>query len=243
VGSHDLQEIDSAQSRGIDTIREIRSTMVLAPMTGPTRVWIMDEVHQLSKDAQSGLLKALEDTPGHVYFMLATTDPDKLLPTLRNRCTEYRVAPLSDKEMTDLLLDIADAEKKNIPEEVLDIIVAGAMGSSRSALVVLDKIIELPAKQMADSAQQQILQQNEAIELCRLLMGKAKWDAVVTFLKNTEQEPESLRRLVLSYCTSVLLGKNGNPKAYVVLTCFSKPFYDTGKAGLVMACWEAVMLD
>ena len=87
---HDLQELNTADFRGIDTIRDVVRNMALCPMSGSCRVWILDEVHQLSKDAQHALLKALEDTPKHVYFLLATTDPAKLLPTIRTRCVTFK---------------------------------------------------------------------------------------------------------------------------------------------------------
>ena len=97
---HDFKEVDSADFRGIDTIRGIRRQMRLKSMSG-IRVWLLDECHKMSGDAQSALLKALEDPPSHVYFMLATTDPQKLLKTIRNRCVHFEVQPLGNSEIRE----------------------------------------------------------------------------------------------------------------------------------------------
>ena len=99
-GVLDLREYNSADFRGIDTIRDISRIMTNAPAAGNCRVFILDEAHQLSKDAQNAALKILEDTPKHVYFFICTTDPQKLIATIRSRCTEMPVDLLKLDEMT-----------------------------------------------------------------------------------------------------------------------------------------------
>ena len=94
-GDQDFQEVNCADFRGIDMVRDIRNRMNLAPIGGECRVWLIDEAHQLSSQAQNAFLKILEDTPSHVYFMLATTDPQKLIPTIRTRCAEFKVSSLN----------------------------------------------------------------------------------------------------------------------------------------------------
>src|SRR6185369_12680477 len=88
--NHDFHELNCAEVRGIDTIRGIQTQMGFAPLR-KSRCWLIDEAHKLTGDAQNALLKTLEDTPEHVYFILATTDPEKLIATVRNRCTEIRL--------------------------------------------------------------------------------------------------------------------------------------------------------
>src|SRR5690554_5071868 len=105
----DIKEIDAADFRGIDTIREIRKQIAYKPLEGPYQVWILDEVHRATQDAQSALLKTLEDTPSHVYFILCTTDPQKLLPAIRGRCADYQVRTLNDREMRMLLRRVVKA--------------------------------------------------------------------------------------------------------------------------------------
>ena len=138
--NEDFIEIDSGDFRGIDTIRDIRQNMVFRPLSGGIRVWLLDECHQLSKDAQNAFLKALEDTPEHVYFLLATTEPEKLLKTIRTRCARFDVHPLSERMMVRHLRKITEKEGKKVPNEVLSQIASDSLGSVRQALVILDKI-------------------------------------------------------------------------------------------------------
>ena len=240
IGS-DFIELDSADFRGIDTVRDIRLAMGYGGVEGPCRVWLMDECHQLTKDAQSALLKALEDTPSHVYFILATTDPEKLLPTIRNRCTQFEVKPLTDDEMSILIERVLRAEKTNIPDDAFDAIITNALGSPRMCLVLLDKIISMPEKDMAEAAAQFAEEASETIALCRALIKGAPYKALATIVAGLKQEPESIRRAVLGYCSSIL-SKADNSRAYLVMTCFSRNYYDSGKAGLVMSVYEAAHL-
>lgn len=236
----DFTEVDSADFRGIDTVRSIRQQMHFKPMESACRVYLLDEVHQMSKDGQSALLKALEDTPSHVYFMLATTDPQKLLPTIRNRCVQFSVEPLGEQEMVNFLQEIVSAERKRVPPDVIKTIARDSVGSCRTALQVLEKVIDLPAEDMKAVAEQIAATENQVIDLCRALMAGKKWKEVAQILKGLEsEEPEGVRRAVMGYCASVLL--NGDtPQAFVVMDCFRGNFFDNGRAGLVMAAYEAL---
>jgi len=110
-GKYDFSEVNCADFRGIDMVRDIRSHLQQAPISGDCRVWLIDEAHKLSNDAQNAFLKMLEDTPNHVYFFLATTNPQKLLKTIRTRCTEVVVKSLGDKNMEELIDDVIVGEK------------------------------------------------------------------------------------------------------------------------------------
>jgi len=238
VGS-DFTELDTADFRGIDTVRQLRQQMQYRGLEGTRRGWLLDEAHQLTKDAQEALLKALEEAPAHAFFILATTDPDKLKPTLKRRCVHFAMSPIHDGTMLKYLEGIAEQEGKIVPDEVLKQIAMDSLGSPGMALAVLEKILDLPIDKMLKAARQATEQQNEAIALARILFKKPKWPEVAKLIKTIEGEPESLRRLVLTYCTSVLLG-NDNPQAYVVMDAFKSPFFDDAKAKLVMACYEVV---
>jgi hypothetical protein len=109
------------------------------------------------------------------------------------------------------------------------------------ALVILDKIVDLDPAEMLEAAKQFAADQNQTIELCRALMAKASWKTVGSILKNLEQEPESVRRAVLGYFNAVLIN-SGNPRAYAVIDCFARPYYDSGKAGLTASCFEAMSM-
>ena len=136
----DFLEINAAKERGIDMVRDMSMRIGLAPMRSPCRVWLIDEAHALTKDAQSALLKMLEDTPSHAYIFLATTDPQKLTNTIRTRCTEIKCKAINGETMTKLLESVVKAESTEVEEDVLDAIVESADGSARKALVIAARI-------------------------------------------------------------------------------------------------------
>ena len=119
----DFQEINGADKGGVDDMRSIRRSMSKAPMKSKCRLWLIDEAHKITSAAQDMMLKMLEDTPGHVYFILATTDPQKLKKTIRTRCTEIAVKNLDTKDMTNLILSIYAKEKakkyKNVVSKIV----------------------------------------------------------------------------------------------------------------------------
>lgn len=238
---NDVYEINCADFRGIDKVRSIRESMSLAPMGGDTRVWILDECHNLTKDAQTAFLKILEDTPNHVYFFLATTDPQKLLKTIITRSTEFKLSSVKNKDMRKLIISICKKEKRKIEEEVIDEIVESCDGSPRKALVFLHTVLghkdtasQIEAIHKTDSKKQ-------SIELARKLLDtRSKFSDCVAILKEIEDEPETVRRMILGYMSSVMLGNNKKmiDRAYYIVTCFSENFYDTGKAGLISCTYE-----
>ena len=117
-GKHDFREINTADFTGVDMVRDIRTRIDIAPMDGSSRMWLVDECHQISTAGQNAFLKMLEDTPSHVYFVLATTDPKKLIAPIRNRCTQIKLQTVSDKDIEKLLRTTAKKEKLKIADEV-----------------------------------------------------------------------------------------------------------------------------
>lgn len=236
----DLQEIDSADFRGIDTIRDIRKQSAYKPLGSPCRVWILDEVHRLTGDAQSALLKALEDTPSHVYFILCTTDPQKLLPTIRGRCASYQVNTLNDREMKKLLLKVVKSEGDTLSKDVYDQITQDSMGHPRNALQVLGQVLAADEDRRLSIARNTAEKQSQTIELCRALMGGGSWQKIAGILKGLKQEdPEQIRRAVLGYCQAILLSGESH-QAAAIMQEFIEPFYNTGFPGLTFACYSVV---
>jgi DNA polymerase III gamma/tau subunit len=234
----DLIEMNCSSNRGIDTVRSIMDKMKYSPH-GEARAWVLDEAHQFSRDAQHAMLKMLEDTPDHVYFFLCTTHPQKLTPTIRNRCTKMPVAPLAHQQMKSLLKHVAGEEDINLRGPVLLEILDACEGSPRAALVILDRIRHLPKPKCAD-VRSIAEEENAAIDLCRALFDrKRNWRKVASILKNLKADPEAVRWSVLGYAKSVLLG-SGSTHAYEVLRAFEENFYDSKQAGLVRACYEAM---
>jgi DNA polymerase-3 subunit gamma/tau len=237
----DLKEVDSAQFRGIDTAREIRNQSNYMAIESSCRVWIIDECHKMTNDAQNGLLKILEDTPTHVYFVLCTTEPQKLIATIKGRCSIYQVKPLSEQDMYHLLRRITHKEGEQLDKEVYDIIIRDSLGLPRNALQTLEQVLRVSPDRRIEIAQQAAVEQSQSIELCRaLLKPGASWKEVKVILNGLQdQDAESIRRVVLGYCKSVLL-KTDEPICGLILEEFINPFYDSGFPQLVYACYSII---
>lgn len=243
-GDNDFTEINAADFRGIEMVREIRTRMMLSPIGGKCRIWLIDEAHKLSNDAQNALLKLLEDTPSHVYFMLATTDESKLIKTIITRCTEIKVRAMSTLALKALVKSVCVKESLTLSEEVEDKLVEYSMGSARMALVLLNKVATLDNEDERLEVIERSAANKEAIELARLLLNpRAAWVDVAKTIKAIEDEPETVRWIVLSYMKNVMLGGGKMaPRAYDVIQEFRDNFFDTKQAGLVQACYALVAL-
>lgn len=137
----DVYEIDAASNRGIDDIRELKEAVHTLPYESKYKVYIIDEVHMLTKEAFNALLKTLEEPPSHVVFILATTEEEKLLDTILSRCQVFRFNSPSRGVLTQLAIDVAKKEGFKMSPEAADMIALAADGSFRDALGIVQKVI------------------------------------------------------------------------------------------------------
>lgn len=137
----DMVEIDAASNRGIDEIRQLKGKINYQPVKGRKKIYIIDEVHMLTKEAFNALLKTLEEPPEHVIFILATTEADKILPTIISRCQRYDFKTLSLNDMKEQLRFIGKNEGVDIPDDVLELIYESSGGSVRDAVSILERIM------------------------------------------------------------------------------------------------------
>lgn len=137
----DIYEIDAASNRGIDDIRALRDAVHTLPYESPYKVYIIDEVHMLSKDAFNALLKTLEEPPSHVIFILATTELDKILDTIISRCQVFNFRSPNRSELRELILEVTKGEKFKLAPDAADMIAIAADGSFRDALSITQKVI------------------------------------------------------------------------------------------------------
>lgn len=165
----DIIEIDAASNRGIDEIRELREAVRTAPFSSPYKVYIVDEAHMLTKEAANALLKTLEEPPSHVIFILATTDPEKLPPTIVSRCQKIVFKQPSVEVLARHLVAIAEKEGKKLSESSAELIAKHGKGSYRDALGVLEQIIATGGKVITDEDVKQQLGQPEKEQLVTLL--------------------------------------------------------------------------
>jgi DNA polymerase-3 subunit gamma/tau len=137
----DLLELDAASNTGVDNMREILDNARYAPTVGRYKVYLIDEVHMLSKGAFNSMLKTLEEPPEHVKFVLATTDPQKIPVTVLSRCLQFNLTPLPRAAIAERLARILDAEAIVHDAEALPLVAMAAQGSLRDALSLLDQAI------------------------------------------------------------------------------------------------------
>lgn len=137
----DVFEIDAASNNGVDEIREIRDKVKYAPTMGRYKVYIIDEVHMLSTGAFNALLKTLEEPPKHVIFILATTEPHKIPPTIISRCQRFDFKQISTKEITQHLSEILTSQNIEFEEDAVQLVAELAEGGMRDALSLLDQVI------------------------------------------------------------------------------------------------------
>src|SRR5439155_12706332 len=148
--SLDVLEIDGASNRGIDEIRELRETAKYAPSSSKFKIYIIDEVHMLTKEAFNALLKTLEEPPAHVKFMFATTEPDKVLATILSRCQRFDLRRIPVSLIVPHLAHIAKLEKVKIDAAALEAIARGADGGLRDAESALDQLISFCGDQILE---------------------------------------------------------------------------------------------
>ena len=236
----DYTEMNMADLRGIDTVRDIISTCQFMPIEGNVRVWVLDEIHQVTGAAANSLLKILEDTPSHVYFILCTTEPQKLLETIKGRCSIFQTKPLSDAQMFGVLRRIVNAEKKELQKEVYDQIIQDSLGHARNAIQILEQVLNVSEDRRLEIARQTAQEQSKSIELCRALMSGTTWKKVAEILSGLrDQEPESIRRVVLGYAQSILL-KEDNKLCGLILEEFMSPNFTNGFPQLTFSCYSVV---
>ena len=168
----DVLEIDGASNNGVEQVRELRETCKYAPANAQFKIYIIDEVHMLSTAAFNALLKTLEEPPAHVKFMFATTDPEKVLPTILSRCQRFDLRRIPTALITKHLAHIAGLEKVKIDEFALHAIARGADGGMRDAESTLDQLISFCGDKIEEpdvlsmfglAAQSQILGLSKAI--------------------------------------------------------------------------------
>ncbi len=151
TSSIDLYEIDAASNRGIDDVRELKEAVHTVPYESKYKVYIIDEVHMLTKEAFNALLKTLEEPPAHVVFILATTEEEKLLDTILSRCMVFHFRSPSRAVLAETVIEVAQKEGFKLSPESADLIAIAADGSFRDALGVTQKVIMASGDTIGDA--------------------------------------------------------------------------------------------
>ncbi|HFC8521058.1 TPA: DNA polymerase III subunit gamma/tau [Neisseria lactamica] len=182
----DLLEIDAASNTGIDNIREVLENAQYAPTAGKYKVYIIDEVHMLSKSAFNAMLKTLEEPPEHVKFILATTDPHKVPVTVLSRCLQFVLRNMTAQQVADHLAHVLDSEKIAYEPAALQLLGRAAAGSMRDALSLLDQAIALGSGKVAEQDVRQMIGAVDKQYLYELLTGIINQDGAALTTKAQE---------------------------------------------------------
>jgi DNA polymerase-3 subunit gamma/tau len=197
--SLDVIEMDAASQRGIDDIREIRDRVVLQPVEGRYKVYILDEAHQLTDAAWNALLKLIEEPPPHLVFVFCTTDLSKVLPTVRSRCQTFVFQRPRLPELLKVLRLVSDAEGIDAPDQALALIARGARGAYRDAVSTLDQLASATGGNVSVQATLQLLgtvEEDALFRICDLVIDRDTAGAL-TFVEDLSEEGHDLGRLVV----------------------------------------------
>ena len=171
AGEHpDVIEIDAASNNGVDEVRDLIDKVKYAPINGKYKVYIIDEVHMMSTGAFNALLKTLEEPPAHIVFVLATTEPHKILPTIISRCQRFDFKKVDESDIIDRLEYVLKHEKKEYEVAALKIIAKLAEGGMRDALSILEQCLAYENKLTVESV--------------NMIYGLLSMDNKIIFIKN-----------------------------------------------------------
>ncbi len=224
----DLYEIDAASNRGIDDIRELKDAVHTLPYESKRKVYIIDEVHMLTKEAFNALLKTLEEPPAHVIFILATTEEEKLLDTILSRCQVFRFRSPSRAVLASLVTDVAKKEGFALAPEAADLIALAADGSFRDALGVTQKVI-LASGDTIGSADEvaTIIGAPKTTTMLALLGGLNDKNTAVALSAIAEAvamhaDMKLFSRLLLEHVRAVMLLRHQSAKSEELLAAFGQ---------------------
>jgi len=222
----DLYEIDAASNRGIDDIRELKEAVHTFPYESQFKVYIIDEVHMLTKEAFNALLKTLEEPPAHVIFILATTEEEKLLDTILSRCQVFRFNSPSRAVLAKTVIDVAKKEKFTLSKDAADLIAVAADGSFRDALGITQKVILASGDEIGSADEVAAIigapRTTTLIAVMNALHAK-NTEAALTALQSaidTNVDIQMFTRLLLEHLRAVILLRNLPTKKAELLDAF-----------------------
>ncbi len=196
--SLDVVEMDAASQRGIDDIREIRERVILQPVEGRYKIYILDEAHQLTDAAWNALLKLIEEPPPHLVFVFCTTELQKVIATVRSRCQTFAFSRPRLPELVKVLRRVADGEGFTVPDAALSLIARSAKGSFRDAVSTVDQLASATGREITVQDVLQLLgavDEDALFRLCDLVVDRDAAGAL-TFVEELAGQGQDVGRLV-----------------------------------------------
>jgi DNA polymerase III gamma/tau subunit len=254
LGCHNTEffELDTANTRGIDTIREVIESSLYVPTMGKVKVYLFDEAHQITGAAAEALLKLAEKPPRYVYLIFCTTNPEDMLGTLKNRCQIFSLNPLDEDTMRALVLHVLQEEKAELSPEILELLIKASDGIPRAALMLLQKIISLDKgeqERVLLDASPEVTSRDGIRDLCGILVRESSrteqntnWEDIRKILNRLNSPAEEIRKVIMEYMADFLLQATSEAereKAIRIIDDFSKGSRNFDKASLVKICYQA----
>ena len=207
LGSTAITEINAANNRGIDIVRQVGEESRYKNFDGSSKVFVWEECHMLTKEAQNALLTIIEEPTANSTFIFCSTDPQKIIKAIRSRCYEYEVKSLRNKEIKEVLNRVIKEADLDISDEMINLIIETSNGIPREALTRLGMLNGITDIDEAIDLVDKDLYESEAIELCRLIVKRGKWKDIVEIFKGLPktQDYEALKAIVIGYLGSRLL--------------------------------------
>ena len=225
--------------RGINIIRDIQNSVPYAPSTGDVKFYLLEEIHQLTTQAQEAILEIVHKPPPHVFFGFCTTEPEKLKPTLKRRCHKYELSPLNRGQITKLLTRVLKEEGiEDYPKDVISKIISASNGSAGIALNLLDTVIDIADDTEAlEIIETTTISETAVNEVAQSILKCESWTLFTTKVKGLKGDPEGLRRAFASYFSKVMIGAKTERQASIVMGPLEQFLDNTitmysGKAGL-----------
>lgn len=209
--SLDVMEIDAASNRGIDEIRELKDKINYVPINSRYKVYIIDEAHMLTTQAFNALLKTLEEPPSAVVFILATTEPDKIPPTIMSRCEHFFFKPISLEGLQKKLAEVAMNESINISDSAINLVARVSSGSLRNALSLLEQIATLYEKSITDDMVRAVLEipdENFVSGFVEALIARDAGELLkkIDLLKTSGKDPKIFLSELVEYMNDLITG-------------------------------------
>ncbi len=219
--SFDVLEIDGASNNGVDQVRDLRDAVQFAPVRGKYKIFIIDEVHMLSTAAFNALLKTLEEPPPHVKFIFATTEGDKILPTIISRCQRFDLRRISTAMIVERLRHICTVEKITIDNDALLAVARGAEGSMRDALSALDQLVSFKGDTLTEEDVLAVfgLVSRKSLEALAGHLLKGEMGEMLKLVEAFDSAGKNLRRLtveLLAHFRNLLIYESIGPEAAAV---------------------------
>ncbi|HQJ56162.1 MAG TPA: AAA family ATPase [Caldisericia bacterium] len=221
-------EIDGATFGKIEVMRDLQESMLYKSFFKDSKVFIIDECHGLSKQSFDTFLKTIEEPPEHLYFIFCTTEPDKVVKGVKQRCHHFHLKPVPFDILKAFIVFVASEEGISLKEEIIDIIISNSNGSPRQALVLLEQVKDISSVEEATELMNTSFDKPEVYDLCRALVAnKGFFECVKILEKIRDLNPISIKIQIVNYLTGCVFNARDERKMVYFLNMI-RAFEETG---------------